>query len=282
MGMFNVVFVEPDPFNAPISQPAPFTADIKRLINPFDTTATAADVVSGKTFYDKDGKKTTGTYIWDFKGFRPELIDGALTPFSKKLSATSFPSWTPSTTASTIVSSANVKTYAADMTLYEYLIHWRCTFDAVYVEDTTKKAAPVREIADIWQSVFKRPNSVDNIESSTFNSNACVTLSTTPLLRYFNSSGADSYTYSISYGIYPAAAAATFSNATTDTPTITIKRPSFSASCSSTYFSTTMATKLDQDKSMINMQGEFWRVPKGAVTRSLYDLLISLYNNPLT
>ena len=279
MATFDAVFVEPDPFDAQISQPAPFTADIKRLINPFDTTATAPDVLSGKTFYDKDGKKTTGTYSWDFKGFRPELLGNFAYNYEETLADTDFASWTPSTTASVIVASGNAGTFAADLEKYEYLLRWRYTCDFVYNSGTTMKAVPVRECADVWQTIMKRPNTLANIEAENYNGNTCITQLSTPLLVYYNTSGSKTYTFSITYGVYPSPVAATFSNSTSNTPTVTVKYPSISARCNSSYFSTARAAGVDQDESVIKMKGEIWRVEKGAVMRSLYGLVIDIYNN---
>lgn len=278
---FNAVFDNATPFTATFTTPDSLNADFQRLISVSDTTATADDVMDGKVFYNADGIRTIGNYIWDFKGFRPRLLIPNLYSFSTKLADTGFATWTPSTTASAIVTADNVTTFVANMVDYEYLIHWKCTFDAVYPSGTTLKAAPIREIADIWQVVLRRPNSINTIESESFVGNGCVTMSTTPLNVYYNSSGVKSYTYSISYGIYPAAAAATFSSSTSNTPTVTVKRPSYNSRCSSTYFSTARAGDIDQDESMIKIRGELWMVPIGSTMRSLYESLIDLYNNPI-
>ncbi|MBO7732498.1 MAG: hypothetical protein J6S67_08090 [Methanobrevibacter sp.] len=276
---FDAVFVEEEPFTAEFTSSEEITADIQRLYNVAHTTATANDVVEGKIFVDKDGIETTGTYIWDFKGFRPVLINPDVYSITKKLSETNFATWTPSSTASAIIASVTVGTFVADLANYEYLIHWSCSFDGVYPSGTTMKAATTVEIGDIWQSIFRRPNSIANLHAENYNSNACITLSTTPLCIYYNASGTLGYTYSISYGIYPSATAATFSSSTSLTPTVTIKSPAYNARCSTTYFSTARAGDIDQDESIIKIKGELWRVPIGAVTRSLYESLINLYNN---
>ena len=275
---FDAVFVESEQFDTDYSSPE-MTADFAHMTDTAATTAKAEDVRSGRIFFDHLGRKTTGTFIWNFKGWHPYLMNKNLYTGTFKLSQTTFPDWTPSTTASVILATTNVGTFTANMEAYDYLIHWRATCDAVFPSGTTMKAAPFREIADIWQCIIKRPNSLKNIEATNFNGNACLTLSTTPLNVYYNSDGTKTYTYSISYGIYPAAVAATFSNSTSNTPTVTIKRPTFSARCSSSYFSTARAGQIDQDKTTLKIHGELWRVDKGAVERSLYDSLIDLYNN---
>ena len=98
---------------------------------------------------------------------------------------------------------------------------------------------------------------------------------------YWNTNGAKTYTYSISYGIYPAATAATFSSATADSPTVTVKRPSWSARCSNTYFATARAPELDTDNSTIKIYGEAFETERGAALRTMYGGLVDLYNNPL-
>ena len=255
---------------------------VARFTDISETTATAGDVANGKVFYTADGSESLGTFVWDFKGYKPELTNSNLYSFSATLANTDFKTWTPSTTASTIVASKTAGTFSADLENYEYLIHWKCSFDGVYPAGTTLKAAPVCEVGDLWQTVCKRPSNLANIQTGTFNGNACITLNSTPLNVYYNTSGTLTSTYSLSYGVYPAVAAATFSSSTSNTPTVTVKTPSISARCNSSYFSTGMAAAIDQSKSVVKIQGELWRVPVGATTRSLYELLINLYNNPLT
>ena len=217
---------------------------------------------------------------WAFQGDKCRKLATYATQ-TTLLKDTSFPTWTPSGTAGTIKSASNAGTFDADMVNHEYMLHWRCRFDAAYNEGTTKKAQCCHEMAEIWQGIFRRPNSLDNIGDSNFNGAVCVTLYTTPLNVYYNTNGGLVYTYSISYGIYPAAAAATFSSATADNPTVTVKRPSWSARCSNTYFATARAPELDTDKSTIKIYGELYETEPGAALRTMYGGLIDLYNNSL-
>lgn len=245
-------------------------------------TATVGDVKSGKTFHLANGSLGTGTLAWNFKGDEPEFIEQFYDSGSIALSSTNYPSWTPSTTAKAIKTSSSVKTFTADMVNYEYLIRWRCQFDAVYPDGTTMVAAPVREVCDLWQTIFRRPNSLANIQAGNFNANACVTLLATPLTEYYNASGTHTYTFAITYGVYPSATAATFSNATTNTPTVTVKTPAYNARCSTTYFDKdTTALAIDQDKSKFRFIGELYRMKPGAVLKSLYGGVVDLFNNPI-
>lgn len=275
---FDAVFVEEEPFTAEFTSSEEITADIQRLYNVAPTTATANDVAEGKIFLDKDGIETTGTYVWDFKGFNPELIDDNVYNLTISLADTLYATWTPSATAKAIIATATAKTFSANLNEYEYILRWRCTFDAVYDSGYTVKTAPIREVAELWQTIMKRPNSLANIQADNYNGNACVTFASIPLMEYRNSSGGLTYTFAISYGVYPAVTAATFSNATSNTPTVTIKTPTYNARCSTTYFSTTSANHMVDDESIIRVKGELYRVPKGSTMRAMYGLMTNLYN----
>lgn len=196
------------------------------------------------------------------------------------LSATTFASWEPSTTAKTIIAAKTLGTFSADFSRYEYLLHWSCQFDAAYNSGATLNAQVNREVVEIWQALFRRPNSLENIESENHAGNACVTLATVPILVYYNSSGNLAYTWAASYGIYPSASAATFASSTNEQTTVTIKTPAYNARCSNTYFSTARAGELDQANSTIKIKGELLSAEIGGTERSLYDSLIHLYNNP--
>lgn len=249
-----------------------------RFVDISDTTATAADVMDGKKIYLADGSAANGSYVYSPLGLNPGFI-GEVHYEEVALADTLYNGWTPSTTAKAIVATENTGTFAADMNNYEYLLRWRFEFDAVYSEGTTKKAAPERECAELWQAIFKRPNSLANIQADNFNANTCVSMFSAPLLVYYNASGAHTYTYSISYGVYPAVTAATFSSSTNNTPTVTIKTPTVNARCNSTYFSTTMGAAIDQANSIYKLRGELYRVQKGTLIRYCYGNLIDIYNN---
>ena len=86
------------------------------------------------------------------------------------------------------------------------------------------------------------------------------------------------YTFSNSNGIYPTVQAATFSNSTSDTPTVTVKAPVIYAKCHNSYMTTARAAELDTDKTKLYLTCEVFRVPVGGIARVAYGNLIETYN----
>ena len=196
-----------------------------------------------------------------------------------RLDETDYATWDPSTTAKVIVASRNLEAYTADMAQYEYYLHWQCRADIMYQPGTSMKAVPVCEIVDLWQALTRRPSSFANIAAEAYNNNACITFFTAALLDYYNTSGSHTFTWSASYGFYPGATAATFSSSTSDTPNVTLKTPTLSARCNSSYFAVARGADVDQEESTIRLRGELLRVKAGSSpTRSMYGNVVKLYN----
>ena len=214
---------------------------------------------------------------WSWMGSEVEPL-GTLYEHDFTLNDTTFGSWTASTTAGSILATANVATFAADMSQYEYFLHWTFRLDAAYTSGATLKAIPYRECQDAWQHCLRRPNSLATIADNDFLANGCVTVMTAPLLDYYNTSGTRTYTYSNSNGIYPTVQAATFSNSTSDTPTVTVKRPIIYAKCSNSYFATSRKASIDTTNTKFTLKCEAFRVPIGGIARVAYQNLINTYN----
>ena len=200
----------------------------------------------------------------------PELIDTFYDSGDIKLSDTSFNTWTPSTTASTIRASQNVGTFTAQMAEYEYIIKWEFGFQPVTVSGALLRSQIRYEGADQWQWLSRRPSSWANAEAMNFNSNTCATYFQVPLLRYWNTSGTLTYTYAISYGIYPSLVAATFASSTADSTTCTLKSPAVYARCNTTYFATARAPELDKDLSTFRIVGKLYRTEIPGEIRKMY------------
>ena len=214
---------------------------------------------------------------WSWMGSEVESL-GTLYEHDFTLDDTSFSTWTASTTAGSILATANAGTISADMSQYEYFLHWTFRLDAAYTSGATLKAIPYRECQDAWQHCLRRPNSLATIADNDFLANGCVTVMTAPLLDYYNTSGTRAYTYSNSNGIYPTVQAATFSNSTSDTPTVTVKRPIIYAKCHNSYFATSRKANIDTTNTKFTLKCEAFRVPIGGIARVAYQNLINTYN----
>ena len=97
-------------------------------------------------------------------------------------------------------------------------------------------------------------------------------------MRYYNTSGSATYTHSISYGIYATPTAATFSNSTSNTPTVTVKTPAVYARCNASYFATARAHELDQSASKFRLVGKVYRVEKEDAAEAMYREFYERYN----
>ena len=239
-------------------------------------TAGAADVVSGKTIVGPDGQPISGTRVYSPYGDDAEVV-ATYDMGSKKLSETSFATWTPSTTAATIKAAANLGTLALDLDNYEYLVKAILESNTAYASGTTLKAAVERQIIEIVQAIYRRPSNLTNLNSGTNNYNYCTTLYTAPLMVYYNASGTHTITFTGGYGIYGAATAHTFSSSTSKTPTLTVKEPTYNARCSTSYFATGMASAVDKDNSTIKCVVRVYRTKRGALMYSMYHDLVAQY-----
>lgn len=225
----------------------------------------------------KSGGGIAPFYEYDFMGKMAEFVQTVFTD-EVALEDTDFATWTPSTTASTIVASETATTFSANMSAYEYLLKWETSFSAVLNSGATTKAQLVWEGADQYQFLAKRPSSYTNIQAGNFNGNVCFTYFTVPFMRYYNTSGTLTYTHSISYGIYPVLVAATFSSSTSNSPTVTVKTPSVSARCYKSYFTEARAAELDQENSKIKRVGKLYRIEPAGAIREMYSDFYDRYN----
>ena len=208
-----------------------------------------------------------------------ELVNGNFYLKEFTLKDTDFNNWTPSTTAKDIVATENAGTFVADLANYDYYIVWESGVDPVYTGTPTQKALTQLERAYQVQQIQKRPSSWANIGLNNFNGNACVSVYTGSFLRYYGTTtGTSTYTWATSYGFYHTVTAATFSNSTSDTPTVTVKTPKLSARCSTTYLSTTNAGLIDKANSKCFISCKIYRVKKGGIMRGVYEGICNAIN----
>lgn len=241
-------------------------ADVPSLILPKTGGGTAQ-------FYDMDGPM-----MW--LGKDAECINSNVYTKSDTLANTDFASWTPSTTAKTIVAATSPATFSADLSQYQYYLIWDCACDMDYTgASPTLKAHFLFSRCYLVQEITKRPSSFANIQNANFDGNACTSLYASNFLRYYGTTtGSVTYSWSTSYGIYFGASAATFSNSTSNTPTVTIKSPTVAARCSTTYFSTGNAAKVNQSNSTWSIKGKLYRIKRDGIIKNIYEHVVDLVN----
>lgn len=223
-------------------------------------------------FYDMSGAMS-------FLGAGVELVDGSLYTKTDNLKNTSFNTWTPSTTSTNIVTSASAKVISCDIGSYDYFIVWECGCDPVYTGSPTLKAHFLLSRCYMVQTVIKRPSSWANIQSDTFNGNACVSVYTSNFLRYYGTTtGSVTYTWSQSYGIYFTATAATFASTTNNVTNVTYKTPVVAARCSTTYMSTANCGLMDKEKSTWFIRGKLYRAKPNTIFHGIYEKVVDLVN----
>lgn len=220
----------------------------------------------------------SGPMYW--LGKNAECIDDSVYSVTEKLKNTDFNTWTPSTTASVIVAAVLPKSIAVDLANYEYFLAWDCKCNMDYTgASPTLKAHFLFSRAYIVQQISKRPSTFANIQSGIFDGNICSSIHTANFLRYYGTTtGSITYSWSASYGIYFGASAATFSQATVDAPTMIVKTPTVSARCSTTYFSTGNAAKVNKDNSEYSIKGRLYRIEKKGLMRGIHENVVRLIN----
>ena len=246
-----------------------------------DTTATAADVASGKVFHLADGSAATGTASGG-GGSSGLVWLKSLTKQTIALSDTDYATWTPSTTATAILASASAGTFeATDVADNDYFTRTRMYLNVVYPAATsTGKGKLVKMVGENWYCISRRASNRANLISGTRNANVGEAVTNYWILEYYNSGWV--VTYSQSYGIYPVNAAPTLSSTSAASPTVTFNRPTINARTSATYFSATYAISLDQDETTITFVFDVYRADATYRRREINLSLIDMFNNGLS
>ena len=195
---------------------------------------------------------------------------------------TAFNGWTPSTTAKAILPTQTAGTFvASNVDDYDYYVRQRTYVDVNYIEGTaTAKGMFKLCLGENWNAITRRSGTASTLNAGTFNANVSESVATTYLLKYYNTSWTALYTSA--YGIYPSNTAQTLSSTSATSPTVTVKTNVINAKCQSTYFSTTMAEKVDQANTFIKIAIDIYRAESGYMRKTIYHSLADMWLHGLS
>lgn len=204
-----------------------------------------------------------------------------ITPIEIALKDTDFNTWTPSTTAATVVASQTLsgstqKYVATDLLLdggYNYINIWCMKLPVVYTGSPTNKALTLFSCGLLVQAIFRRYSSYTNLLDGNLNNNVAAQTTLATFERYYNSSSSLTYTNAASYGFYFANVAPTISSTTAQSPTITLKTPTMSARCSTTYLSTANCGLVDKTNTKLTITCKVYRVRQDFYLQGYYNYL---------
>ena len=181
------------------------------------------------------------------------------------LADTTFPSWTPSTTAKSVRATKTAFTYTVDLANYEYYVAWRTAIDVAYDEGFTPISCLSYSRSSTFQHWFRRPytESFATMED-TYNSGYTVPTSTAYNYQfYFNGSGNITWSSNNLYSIYPTTQSMTFASTSNTTTTVTAKTPTLSCRVNSTYMKSGTFENVDEANTTIKWTCELYRVKVG-------------------
>lgn len=221
------------------------------------------------------------TNFHDWMGDNPEFLSTVFTQ-DIKLSATSFGTWTASTTAGTILASASGTVTKLDMSKYEYFLVWTWCIDIAQLSGATMKAMPDRTYGEFYQVIHQRPYGLANFETMNDAYNYCTAMFTSSQYNiYYNTSGTHTWTTTM-YGVYCTNTAGTLSSTSSLTPNLTPNSPAITARCNASYFATARKTEIDVDNTTIKVVGKLYRVDRdSSPLKNMYMNAVHLYSHPL-
>ena len=204
-----------------------------------------------------------GGDTWTWMGKNPTKL-GTILSEKVYLKNTNYATWTPSTTAATIVASRTL-----NVTLsyeYDYIVTLKYHAHFEYDSTATNTGRASDYYASYSNSYILYGNTYDDVAAGTKNKAFYNSIGGRFMLLYKNASGNDSYTSSASYNysVYiPTSYGGGIKTSSSDSFIINVTAPTISAKCAASYFSTTNAAAVDQDKSYYEMVIEYYKVDNG-------------------
>lgn len=220
-----------------------------------------------------------GGDTWSWLGKNPTRIyqSNVLTTYFKN---TDWMDWEATTTQTTLAATSVHTTFAADMTNYEYWVHTKMYEEIYYNSGATTVGRLEKACTDQWSAIVRYASNRVNLVAGTRNSNYAVSIYNQPVMDYYNASGTRTIGYSWGYGLYPGMNAPNFSSATSLSPTVNVRTPTFYARCHNTYFSVANAEYVNPNTSFYKIMYEVYRVDVGSTgLRNVQDNRMALINS---
>ena len=214
---------------------------------------------------------------WNYLGANATKISN-FSDFSIALKDTGFNTWTPSTTATSILATTTFGTFSADMANYNYVIKWTFWTDLAYNAGATLKVMPYKQRSIATFDTYRHPRYYTDFQANTFNRNRISSVNSAASILYYNSNGAMAVQNSGAYGFYATAGGPTLSSAAADTITITIPRPVLYARCDSNYMETARASEIDKTNSTLHLRCEVYRIDKNYINQSKWYEMVAAMN----
>ncbi len=195
------------------------------------------------------------------------------------LKDTGFATWVPSTARTEILASYAIGTYAADMSLYDYILMMDYDMHFAYLQGTEQKAIILREMSTFCYIISKRAINKAQIDAYDESYTSSVTLAQTSLLQYFSTNGTETCSWVSNSGIYPSLMQPSMSSTVSDNPTITINTPPINAQCANAYLPADKAILVDKDASYFTCDFQLIQVDRRSMTSALNWRMIEKYHS---
>lgn len=236
-----------------------------------DTTAAAADVASGKYFYDALGAYTAGTasgggggqYAW--LGDDAEKIGTVYTNTVNLKDDTTYDSWTASTTETTLIPESATADYTlnADFVNYDYCLVHKGYIQPVYNTGTPETYRTHRVVQYYVYYIYGYPNTstTSNVQTDTAGNAVNTAFTNAAYQYYYNSSGAIVSRIATACG--PCYTSVPSVTVTFSSGTVKYKQPSFLAKCDASRFTTERKGQVDSANTNYYLTVDVYRVPHG-------------------
>lgn len=208
---------------------------------------------------------------------------GKLYEWNGTLDDTTYPSWTPSTTQSTILASQSkvAQFTIPDRTQETYYVMTRWGMEYTYNSGTTMTYAPINFSYAGVNLYYNYPGNYAEYISGDFSSFSNTSLVSYYYLVYYNSSGqlaGIQNTYGPAYS--NSSANWKVSSPSGNSVTVTLNRPAVYARCNTSYFTTARAADIDTTNSTIKYRLDLFKGPTDNFwTHGRYRLVSDVFQN---